>query len=136
MFVCCRYGDKYYTIEFLSYRIKAEDSCLMRLLGFKFIVYQIKVLNGKRTWTVEKRFSDILAFGSKCRAKYPSIIKKLPLEPPKTCFLKSIVNDTAFLKSRRDALNAYIERILILISETRSQNNEIIEEFLSFPKDS
>ena len=126
-----RYGDKYYTIEFLSFKINAEDACLGRLLGFRYVAYQIKVLNGKNAWTIEKRFRDFISFGSKCRIKYPKIAPRIPADPPKTCFLKKKTDDPAFLKQRRDALIAYIERILIIVSELRV-NSEIIEEFLGF----
>ena len=60
------------------------------------------------------------------------LARRFPADPPKSCFLKPTADDNEFLKIRRNDLNAYIERILILVSETRAKDSSIIEEFLGF----
>ena len=57
---------------------------------------------------------------------------RFPMEPPKSCFLKPVAVDNEFLKIRRNDLNAFLERILILVSETRAKDSSTIEEFLGF----
>ena len=115
-----QYGDKFFTAAIRSASIVEQSSDLCWLCSQKVVVYNIEVIRGRHTWTIQRRYRELLAFYKKAQCTYLEF-------PPKTYFPQY---HSSFLQERIRVLNAFIEAYLQSeTSEGRLQNNHLVAEF-------
>ena len=100
-----RYGDEFFTCYIDDYHV--EDNCCFG----QHVVYTIRVLNGKKFWTVHRRFSSFHELG-RIFLQRKAISTNLP---PKTLFYPSTI-DEAFIRKRKATLDLFLDDFLRQVS--------------------
>lgn len=115
-----QYGDKFFTAAIRSASIIEQSSDLCWLCSQKIVVYNIDVIRGRHTWTIQRRYRELLAFYRKTKCTHLEF-------PPKTYFPQY---HSSFLQERIRILNAFMDAYLQSeTSEGRLSNNLLVAEF-------
>jgi hypothetical protein len=121
-----RFGDKFFTFEIKSFTVKRgenECSCLLS----EYIVYNLNILAGKKSWIVEKRFSDFEKLLVYFVESYP-YLNNLPILPSKTFF--NVLNDKNFLEERKKKLAIFFHDFLLELTLKNVLTDHVLLEFL------
>ena len=122
-----QYGDKYFSVFIRSASIieKTSDQCWM--CSQKIVLYNIEVIRGRRVWTVQRRYRELLDFYRKTECSH--------LDFPKKTYFPQY--GTPFLQERIWILNSFLDSYLQReTSEGRLQTNSLVAEFfeLNLPR--
>lgn len=107
-----RYGPEYFTVAVIAYEVYDNSHAQYKLL----------VQNGKRNWTLMRRFSDFDAMRSGVRHWTG---RKLPKLPPKTLLCRDL--NPEFLARRRLLLNDFLDHLLVIPGVAEEQS---VRDFL------
>eukprot|EP00339_Tiarina_fusa_P029264 CAMPEP_0117055106 /NCGR_PEP_ID=MMETSP0472-20121206/38195_1 /TAXON_ID=693140 ORGANISM="Tiarina fusus, Strain LIS" /NCGR_SAMPLE_ID=MMETSP0472 /ASSEMBLY_ACC=CAM_ASM_000603 /LENGTH=138 /DNA_ID=CAMNT_0004770961 /DNA_START=9 /DNA_END=422 /DNA_ORIENTATION=- len=83
---------------------RAERTCG---LAKEFVAYVLRVKHGNRSWLLEKRYSDFVAFEKQLKLKFWYMA--IPKLPPKKFFFNY---DQDFLETRRLELQRFMQDLL------------------------
>jgi hypothetical protein len=98
-----------------------------------YIQYRIEVRCSRKTWIVEKRYSEFVSLVKSIQAALPpgATIAAFDLMPPKGSFGRDL--STGFVRDRRDKLSRFTDSLLCEMSQKGLLNtNNIITDWLQF----
>uniref|UniRef100_K3X0A5 PX domain-containing protein n=1 Tax=Globisporangium ultimum (strain ATCC 200006 / CBS 805.95 / DAOM BR144) TaxID=431595 RepID=K3X0A5_GLOUD len=107
-----RYGPDYFTVAVIGYKIHENA----------FAQYELQVQNGKRNWTLLRRFSEFDRLRWNVRYKGGD---RMPNLPPKTFCCRDLNPD--FLSVRKTQLEKFLHDLLVIPGIT---DDIAVREFL------
>ena len=121
-----RFGDTFFTCSVTAWSYNRDPTvCSFEAL---FVRYEVELRMGRRTWTLQRRFSEFVQLHSLVVGKFGFLP---PPHPPRSCY--RVLYDRAFLNDRQAALAAYLDGLLRALSSNHCMGDGQIREFFSFP---
>jgi hypothetical protein len=105
-----RFGVRFYTFELASFSKKKleTDSCCSPT---EATFYEINVLRGKGTWSVQRRFSDFMKLLEDLKELDTTLTIQGPI-PVKSVY-HTFFPDPIFMEQRRASLEKFLEKLLL-----------------------
>ncbi|RLN46251.1 hypothetical protein BBJ29_005358 [Phytophthora kernoviae] len=95
--LCFLPGPDYFTVAIIKYRVHEDQ----------YALYELQIQNGRRNWTVSRRFSEFDSLQASVHFKAGN---RLPELPPKTYCCHDLNPD--FLNKRKELLQMFLHNML------------------------
>jgi hypothetical protein len=123
-----RFGDNFFTCTVERFKPCDSDVCFVA----NYITFSLNVSLGRKSWEIERRFSEFVTLINYIKEQYPKLRTSLPAVPPKTCF--RVLTDEAFLTERKNKLCELLDELMRVLSREKVVSDQKVLDFLGFSR--
>jgi hypothetical protein len=118
-----RYGHSFFTYAITGYHSVNDGCCNSK----QYVVYEIRVTNGDKTWMVYRRFSEFYELG-----RFFIDSKHLNITLPSKTLCRPTIGDEEFLNHRLEKLDGFLDELLRSLAVSSKRNVLALKEVVSF----